>query len=216
MTVTAFDPGAHAARQQDEERRYHRRKAKAADAIRDLLTALEAPCSDEHTRETPVRVARAFLELLSGYDEDPSEHLCKTFPGPADGALVAVRGVRFTSLCAHHLLPFTGTATVAYIPEDGAPVVGLSKLARVVEGYARRLQTQEILGEQIRDALIARLRTQAAGVVITSHHSCMGIRGVRQPDAEMVTSSLSGLFRDDPRARAELMSLHPSPTGGPA
>lgn len=184
-------------------------------AVAALLTALDVPM-DEHTHDTPSRVARAFGELLAGYDEDPGEHLERTFPGPADGALVVVRGVRFTSLCAHHLLPFSGTATVAYVPEDGAPVVGLSKLARLVEGYARRLQTQELLGEQIRDALTSRLKTQAAGVVITSRHACMGIRGVRQPDAEMVTSSLSGLFRTDPRARAELMSLHPSPTGGPA
>lgn len=215
MSVTAYDEHAAALAAQDTERTYHRRKAQAADAVRDLLTALDVP-RDEHTRETPVRVARAFLEVLSGYAEDPSEHLLRTFPGPADGALVVCRGVRFTSICAHHLLPFTGTATVAYIPEDGAPIVGLSKLARVVEGYARRLQTQEILGEQIRDALTSRLKTQAAGVVITAHHACMGIRGVRQPDAEMVTSSLAGRFRDDPLARAELMSLHPSPTGGPA
>lgn len=185
----------------------------AEHAIRDLLEALHVP-RDEHTADTPARVARAFCELLAGYTEDPADHLERTFPGPADGALVVLRGVRFTSLCAHHLLPFTGTATVAYVPEDGAPIVGLSKLARLVEGYARRLQTQEILGEQIRDALTARLKTQAAGVVITARHACMGIRGVRQPDAEMVTSSLAGLFRTDPRARAELMSLHPSPTGG--
>lgn len=184
-------------------------------AVGMLLRHVGAP-EDEHTENTPARVVRALRELTAGYAEDPSEHLLRTFPGPADGALVVLRGIRFTSLCAHHLLPFTGTATVAYVPEDGAPIVGLSKLARVVEGYARRLQTQEILGEQIRDALTSRLKTQAAGVVITAHHACMGIRGVRQPDADMVTSSLAGLFRTDPRARAELMSLHPSPTGGPS
>jgi GTP cyclohydrolase IA len=169
---------------------------------------------DDHTRDTPVRVARSFLELLSGYQEDPGDHLATTFPGPAASGLVVCRGIRFTSLCAHHLLPFTGVATVAYLPDDGAPIVGLSKLARVVEGFARRLQTQESLAAEVTEAIAGRLKTVAAGCVITAHHACMGIRGVRQPDAEMVTSSLTGRFRTDPAARAELRSLHPSPTGG--
>lgn len=188
---------------------------KAQQAVAAMLDAFGVPV-DEHTRETPARVSRAFCELLAGYEEDPSEHLLRTFPGPVEGALVAAQGVRFTSLCAHHLLPFTGHATIAYVPEDGAPIVGLSKLARVVTGYAARLQSQEILSSQVADALVSRLKTQAAGCVITAHHACMGIRGVRQPDAVMTTSSLRGKFLTDPMARAELMALHPSPTGGPA
>lgn len=209
MSVTVHDPNIAVL----ADREYHKRKARAADAVRDLLAALEVPV-DDHTRDTPVRVARSFLELLAGYNEEPGDHLSTTFPGPASSGLVVCRGIRFTSLCAHHLLPFTGIATVAYMPDDGAPIVGLSKLARVLEGYARRLQTQESLAAEVTDTLTARLRTVAAGCVITAHHACMGIRGVRQPDAEMVTSSLSGRFLTDSAARAELMSLHPSPTGG--
>jgi GTP cyclohydrolase IA len=182
----------------------------AANAVADLLQALGVP-RDEHTADTPGRVARSLRELLTGYDADPSRHLLRTFPGPPDGALIALRGLRFTSLCAHHLLPFTGVATVAYVPTDGTPIVGLSKLARVLAGYAARLQTQELLGAQVVTALEERLDTQAAGCVITAHHACMGIRGVRQPDAVMTTSSLGGAFRVDPAARAELMSLHTAP-----
>lgn len=187
------------------------RETGATRAVRDLLVALGVP-TDEHTADTPGRVARAFLELLAGYTEDPAAHLDRQFPGPDEAGIVVVSGVRFTSLCAHHLLPFTGRATVAYLPRTGAPVVGLSKLARVVEGYARRLQSQETLGAQVADALTERLDPAGAGCIITSHHACMGIRGVKQPDAVMTTSSLRGRFREDPAARAELMALH---HGGP-
>src|SRR3954452_1768813 len=117
-------------------------------AVVALLDSFGVPDS-EHTFDTPRRVAAAFAELLAGYDEDPADHLDRQFPGPADAGLVSVQGVRFTSLCAHHLLPFTGAATVAYLPRPGRPIVGLSKLARVVEGYARRLQSQEVLGSQV-------------------------------------------------------------------
>jgi GTP cyclohydrolase IA len=183
------------------------RYARSADAVRDLLEALEVP-RDEHTRETPQRVARAFAELLAGYAEDPADHLTRTFPGPDDAGLVAMRGLEFVSVCAHHLLPFTGTATIAYIPEAGAPIVGLSKLARLLSGYAARLQTQEHLGAEITAALTDRLKTKAAGCVITARHGCMAVRGVRQSDAEAVTSALAGGFLTDPAARAELMALH--------
>lgn len=176
-------------------------------AVERLLAALGVP-RDEHTADTPGRVARAMRELLAGYAEDPSQHLLRQFPGPEDAGIVVVTGIRFTSLCAHHLLPFTGRATVAYLPKAGAPVVGLSKLARVVEGYARRLQSQETLGAQVADALVARLDPDGAGCIITSHHACMGIRGVKQPEAVMTTSSLRGRFREDPASRAELMALH--------
>jgi GTP cyclohydrolase I len=176
-------------------------------AVADLLAAFRIPV-DEHTRETPARVARAFCELLSGYEEDPGAHLERQFPGPDDAGLVALQGIRFTSLCAHHLLPFSGVATVAYLPVSGAPIVGLSKLARVLDGYARRLQTQEVLGAQVADELDTRLSPLGAACIITAHHGCMGIRGVKQPDAVMTTSSLRGRFRQDDAARAELMALH--------
>ena len=183
------------------------RDAAAGQAVQALLDTFGVP-HDEHTAETPARVARAFRELLSGYEEDPGEHLERRFPGPEDAGLVALQGIRFTSLCAHHLLPFTGTATVCYMPTPGSPIVGLSKLARVLEGYARRLQTQEVLGAQVADELDKRLSPMGAAVIITAHHGCMGIRGVRQPDALMTTSSLRGVFRTQPESRAELMALH--------
>lgn len=186
----------------------HRRVASAR-AVTDLLTALQVP-ADEHTANTPDRVARAFIELLAGYTEDPGDHLDRRFPGPDDAGLVVLQGIRFVSLCAHHLLPFTGTGTVAYLPAPGSPIVGLSKLARLLEGYARRLQTQEVLGSQVVEALDKRLSPIGAACIITAHHACMGIRGVKQPDAVMTTSSLRGAFRDDPSARAELMALHQS------
>lgn len=179
----------------------------AAEAVDDLLTALGVP-RDEHTADTPGRVAKAYRELLAGYGEDPADHLDRQFPGPADAGVVAVTGVRFTSLCAHHMLPFSGRATVAYLPGPGEPIVGLSKLARVLEGYARRLQTQEVLGSQVADALVAKLAPLGAACIITSGHACMGIRGVRQADAVMTTSSLRGVFRTQDASRAELMTLH--------
>lgn len=126
-------------------------------AVGSLLDSFDVPPS-EHTADTPRRVAAAYAELLAGYTEDPAEHLERIFPGPDDAGLVALRGVRFVSVCAHHLLPFTGVATVAYIPEAGAPIVGLSKLARLLHGYAARLQTQEDLGAQVVAALTSRDR----------------------------------------------------------
>jgi GTP cyclohydrolase IA len=176
-------------------------------AVTDLLSAFGVPAT-AHTADTPRRVADAYAELLDGYREDPADHLDRTFPGPDDAGLVALRGVRFVSVCAHHLLPFTGSATIAYIPETGAPIVGLSKLTRLLYGYAARLQTQETLGAEVVAALTGRLKTKAAGCVITARHGCMSVRGVRQPDADAITSALAGGFLDDPAARAELMALH--------
>lgn len=176
-------------------------------AVDDLLTALAVP-RDDHTADTPNRVAKSLLELLSGYGEDPSLHLDTTFPGPEDAGVVVLSGLRFTSLCAHHLLPFTGTGTVAYLPKPRQPIVGLSKLARVLDGYSRRLQTQEWLGRDVADALVAKLDPAGAAVILTSHHDCMGIRGVKQPDAVMTTSSLRGMFLTNDAQRAELLSLH--------
>lgn len=179
----------------------------ARGAVEDLLTALGVP-RDEHTKDTPNRVAKSFLELLAGYDEDPAIHLERQFPGLQDAGIVVCSGIRFTSLCAHHLLPFSGTATVAYLPEPNAPIVGLSKLARVLEGYARRLQTQEYLGNAVVSALDRVLNPAGAACILTSHHDCMGIRGVRQPEAQMTTSALRGSFQTNPAQRAELMALH--------
>jgi GTP cyclohydrolase I len=182
-------------------------------AVSELLESFGVP-TNEHIADTPRRVAAAYAELLSGYEEDPGDHLDRVFPGPDDGGLIAERRLAFVSVCAHHLLPFTGTATIAYIPEAGAPIVGRSKLARLLSGYAARLQTQEHLGAQITAALTDRLKTKAAGCVITARHGCMAVRGVRQADAEAVTSALAGAFLTDPAARAELMALHHAGTPG--
>jgi GTP cyclohydrolase I len=155
--------------------------------------------------ETPQRWVRAFLEMTSGYTDDPVEILSKRFKQPAADELVILRDIEFTSLCEHHLLPFTGTAHVAYLP--GGFLVGLSKLARLVECYARRLQVQERMTHQIATAIMENLDSRAVGVVIKAHHSCMGCRGVRKPGATMITSCLLGMLRTNSPLRAEFLSL---------
>lgn len=156
--------------------------------------------------DTPARVIRALQEMTSGYSDDPAALLSTQFPDDYD-EMVVVRGVEFHSLCEHHLLGFAGTATVAYIPSPGLGVVGLSKLARLVECYARRLQVQERMTMQIAEAIETHLSPVGVGVVVRARHSCMGCRGVRKPGAEMVTSALRGAMRDDAQARAEFLAL---------
>ncbi len=159
--------------------------------------------------DTPMRVVKALEELTAGQHEDPGQHLQRTFPAEHTDhdELIAVTGVAFTAMCEHHMMPFTGTAAVGYVPTPGADVVGLSKLARLVEGYARRLTMQERITRQVTEALDQRLDTKGSACIIRSHHACMGVRGVRKPEASMVTSSLTGLFRDDPRTRDEFLTL---------
>lgn len=158
----------------------------AAVAVKNLLAAFGVDEGD-HTAETPARVARMWGDLLAGYTEDPAVHLRKTFSAPERPGAVIVSGIALRSTCAHHLLPFTGTATVAYMPRSGAPVVGLSKLARVVHGYARRLQVQERIGAQVVDALESELNPVWAACVITAGHDCMRLRGVREHEARTTT-----------------------------
>lgn len=175
---------------------------------RHLLEALGVNVTAEETAATPERMVKALLELTAGLRHDPARHLARTFPPPSpDPGLIVVPGVPFVSLCEHHVLPFTGTATLAYLPTVGARIVGLSKLARVVAGFAARPQIQERMGDQIVDAIATHLDTQGAACVIRSTHTCMTLRGARAVGAEMVTSHLSGVFRDDPVIRAELMTL---------
>jgi GTP cyclohydrolase I len=171
----------------------------AALAVKDLLGAFGVPESD-HTRDTHERSAKAWAEMLCGYQEDPADHLDTTFEGPRDPGLVIVAGVRIQSMCAHHLLPFSGVATVAYRPSPGARIVGISKLARVIVGYARRLQVQEQIGYDSVEAIMSRLNPSGAAVVITAHHDCMRIRGVREPDALTTTWAADGLLLDHERA----------------
>jgi GTP cyclohydrolase I len=176
------------------------------DAVRRLLQHLGEDPTREGLVDTPARVVRALTEMTSGYQLDPAEVLERQFPDDYD-EMVIVRGIDFHSLCEHHMLGFTGTATVAYVPAPGRGVVGLSKLARLVDLYARRLQVQERLTMQIADALEAHLQPLGVGVVVAARHSCMGCRGVRKPRAEMVTSAIRGVLRDKPEARAEFLSL---------
>ncbi|MFD6198225.1 GTP cyclohydrolase 1 [Mycobacteroides salmoniphilum] len=164
---------------------------KVKSAITDLLLATGVG-NDEHTEDTPGRVARAWAESLAGYDEDPAAHLRRRFPAPSDPGLVIVAGIRLVSTCAHHLLPITGVATVAYRPCTGSEVVGLSKLARVVHGYARRLQVQERIGYQVTTAVQEELSPVGAACFITAAHGCMEVRGVKEPASVTTTHAMSG------------------------
>jgi GTP cyclohydrolase IA len=167
-------------------------------AIKDLLSALGVQESD-HTTETPRRSAKAWAELLRGYGEDPADHLEKTFSAPDDPGMVIVSGVSLQSVCAHHLLPFSGVATVAYRPSPGQRVVGLSKLARVVQGYGRRLQVQETIGAEVVGAIMDRLRPSGAQCIITARHDCMRLRGAREETALTTTYANIGLVLDHER-----------------
>lgn len=164
---------------------------KTADAVRDLLTALDVD-EGEHSADTPERVARAWAAALAGYEVDPMRHLARTFPAPGDPGLVIVSGIAVRSTCAHHLLPITGTATVAYRPAAGARLVGLSKLARVLGDYAARLQVQERLGYQVAYAVQTQLEPVGAACIITAAHGCISMRGVQQTHAQTTTHALTG------------------------
>ena len=161
----------------------------------------------EGLRETPRRVVKAIEEMTEGYHQNPDAY-CKVFHEEHSDEMVVLQGITFTSMCEHHLLPFWGTASIGYIP-DGGRIIGLSKLARILHTYARRLQNQERLTHQVVDFLHSHeeLSPLGAGAVIRSHHTCMSCRGLRQQGSEMVTSATLGAIRDDPAARAEFMRL---------
>lgn len=173
-------------------------------AVREILLAVGEDPDREGLLKTPNRVARAYGELMAGLREDPRAHLKTVFTERYD-EVVLLRDIPFNSLCEHHLLPFTGRAHVAYLP-DGK-VVGLSKLARLVEGYARRPQVQERLTTQISDALMEELNPLGAACVIEASHTCMTIRGAKKTGSLMVTSALRGLFQENASSRAEILSL---------
>lgn len=175
-----------------------------AEAVRTLLVGIGEDPDRDGLLKTPERVARALLEMTEGSRLDPARHLKTLFDCDGD-SMVVVRGIRFTSLCEHHLLPFQGRAAVGYIPAEGK-VVGLSKLARVVIEFARRPQLQERIGLQVADAIEKSIPTHGVGVQLIATHSCMGCRGVHQQDAEMVTTVVRGVFKDKPDARAEFMA----------
>jgi GTP cyclohydrolase IA len=173
-------------------------------AVREILLAVGENPDREGLRETPARVARMYAELFSGLHEDPRRHLRKFFSEKCD-EVVLVRDISFNSMCEHHMMPFTGVAHVAYLP--GQRVVGLSKLARVVESVARRPQVQERMTEAIADLLVEELHAKGVAVVIEAVHTCMTVRGVRKPGSICVTSAMKGVFRTGSSTRAELMTL---------
>ncbi|HTI66169.1 MAG TPA: GTP cyclohydrolase I FolE [Caulobacteraceae bacterium] len=181
-------------------------QAEAEAAVKVLLRWAGDDPEREGLLETPARVARSYLELFAGYDTDPRDYMAKVFEevGGYD-QLVVLRDIRFVSFCEHHMLPVVGKAHVGYLPTDR--VVGISKLARVVHGFARRFQIQEKLTSQIAGAIDEILRPQGVGVIIEAEHSCMTLRGVNTPGASLVTSHLTGVIRDDPRTREEFMRL---------
>jgi GTP cyclohydrolase I len=174
---------------------------RAADAARELLVALGEDPQRDGLRDTPRRVARAYAELLTPQPFNPT-----TFPNDEGyDELVVARGIPFNSLCEHHMLPFHGVAHVGYLP--GERIVGLSKLGRVVELFARRLQVQERLTAQVAAWIDDHLNPKGVGVVIEAEHLCMSLRGVQKPGTMTVTSALRGLVRDDPRTRQEFLAL---------
>lgn len=177
-------------------------------AVRQLLSALGVD-EGEHTAETPARVARAWREMLWGYNEVPEDHLDTDFPAPDDPGLIVMHGISFASTCAHHLLTFSGTATIAYRPHPGQRIVGLSKLARLVHGYAARLQVQERIGHQATAGIMRKLNPSGAMSVITARHNCMRLRGMREPAAEATTESRKGMWLD-----REIALIHRLHAGG--
>lgn len=173
-------------------------------AVREILTAVGEDPDREGLLETPARVARMYAELFSGLHAEPREHLQKFFTEKYD-EVVLVRDISFCSMCEHHLLPFTGKAHIGYLP-DGK-VIGLSKLARVVEVVSRRPQVQERMTDDIAEMLMDELSARGVAVVIEASHSCMTIRGVRKPGSLCVTSAMKGIFRKNEKTRQEIMQL---------
>ena len=183
-----------------------RTQAEAEAAVRVLLEWAGDDPDREGLLETPARVARSYRELFAGYEEDPREYLSRTFEevGGYD-ELIVLRDIPVVSFCEHHMLPFVGKAHVGYLPTNR--VVGISKLARVVNGFSRRLQIQEKLSAEIATAIQDILEPAGVGVVIEAEHSCMSMRGVKTHDSRMITSRLLGVVRDDPRTREEFLRL---------
>ena len=195
--MAAFEGAAHGAVSAVDQPRIER-------AVREILAAVGEDPDREGLRETPARVARMYAELFAGLRQDPRQHLRQAFAEKYD-EIVLVRDIAFDSMCEHHLLPFMGRAHIGYLP-DGR-VLGLSKLARVVEAVSRRPQVQERMTEQIADLLEHDLGAKGVAVVVEATHTCMTVRGVRKPGSLCVTSAIKGVFRSNVSSRAEVMSL---------
>jgi GTP cyclohydrolase IA len=178
----------------------------AAAAVRQLLIAVGEDPDREGLRATPQRVARAYAEMFAGLGVEPDEVLATTFDENHD-ELVLVKDIPLYSICEHHLVPWHGTAAVGYIPGVDGRITGLSKLARLVDAYAKRPQVQERLTAQVADSMVRRLQPRGVIVVVEAEHLCMAMRGVRKPGSRTVTSAVRGMLQSDPRTRAEAMSL---------
>jgi GTP cyclohydrolase I len=179
---------------------------RAERAVRELLLAIGENPDRDGLKRTPARVAAMYAEVLDGLTDDPCRHLTVSFEAD-HREMVMVRDIAFASLCEHHMVPFIGRAHVAYIPGHEGRITGLSKLARLVEGYAHRLQVQERFTGQIAEALVDALQPQGVLVVVQAEHLCMSMRGVKKPGASTVTSAVRGLFEHDIAARAEAMAF---------
>ena len=180
-------------------------KEKIERAIRDILEAIGEDPDREGLKETPKRVANMYQEILGGINQSPEEHL-KIFNEPGNDEMVIVRDIPLYSVCEHHMLPFVGKAHIAYIPNEGK-IIGLSKLARIVSVYAKRLQVQERLTAEVADFLYIKLGAKSVAVIIEAEHLCMTMRGARAAGAKTETSALRGYVRNDAKLRAEVMSL---------
>jgi len=179
---------------------------RAERAVAELLVSMGEDPGRDGLLRTPSRVAAMYEEIFGQMDDDPAGYLTVTFAAEHD-EMVMVKDIAFASLCEHHLVPFLGRAHVAYIPSEDGRITGLSKLVRVVDGYARRLQVQERMTSQIADAIERALDPRGVLVVIEAEHLCMSMRGVRKPGTLTVTSAVRGLFRTDPATRAEAMAF---------
>jgi len=178
--------------------------ARIEKAVKEILLAVGEDTEREGLKGTPRRVANMYAELLAGMREDPKQHLRSVFTENYD-EIVLLRDIPFYSICEHHLMPFIGSAHIAYLP-SGA-VLGVSKLARIVDCFTRRLQVQERLTNQIADFIMNSLKPKGTAVGLEASHSCMTIRGIKKPGSVMVTSALRGIFRRDPKSRSEVLGL---------
>ncbi len=179
-------------------------RERIASAVREILLAVGEDPDREGLLDTPMRVARMYEELFDGLKQDPAEHLETVFDEDYD-ELVVLRDIPFNSMCEHHMMPFIGQAHIAYLPNG--KVVGISKLARVVDSYAHRPQVQERMTNQIADILYEKLNAKGVAVILKATHGCMTCRGIKKPGTMMVTSSLRGRCKADPRTRSEVMSF---------
>jgi len=181
-------------------------RSRAEAAVRELLLAIGENPDRDGLLDTPSRVARMYEEIAGGNDGDPATHLGVTFEAHHD-EMVMVKDIPVYSLCEHHMVPWFGNAHVAYIPNDAGRITGLSKIARLCDGYAQRLQVQERFTTQVAHAIDETLSPKGVMVVVEAEHLCMSMRGVRKPGTTTVTSAVHGLFRDQPATRAEAMTI---------